>query len=559
MGIKQKLLVFMVTIMVAGLLIITIIAYLTTTNALEHRILHHIASVGLLEKNNIEAVLEQNLERLRLVTSRTQMRINLQAYNQNPKPIYQANMNRIIQDVLNNISDFRVISILNLQGEVVASTRPDIIGLNKADYPFFERAQTDEVVDILFLDDAGTLHQYLTGPLYLEETLLGVLLIEAEMSRLANLNKDQLGLGKNSEVYLANLEPDGSALVLTPLKFTPNAALVTRLTDPKEPAIQAVALHNNNQPHDYTHDDYHVLDPNFLPDSRDYRGQAVLAVGYFITQTNWVLITKVDQVEANEPIREVRNILVSVVFIGAVVTGLLAYSLANRISQPIVKLAEVAGQISRGDLSARATVDSQDEVGQLATAFNHMTESLLDRNQMLDEKLQELAQAVAKQQQAETELKQLNTALEERIAAQTNVLTRHQQALIDTQQNTIRELSTPIIPLTDRVIVIPLVGNVDSRRAQDLMRAILQGISQHRAKIVILDITGVSVVDIDVANHLDKTIHAARLKGARTILTGISDAVTETVIDLGIDWSNLETVRDLKTGLKIALHSLEIK
>ncbi|MDM8519177.1 STAS domain-containing protein [Anaerolineales bacterium HSG6] len=140
---------------------------------------------------------------------------------------------------------------------------------------------------------------------------------------------------------------------------------------------------------------------------------------------------------------------------------------------------------------------------------------------------------------------------------QTEIKQEHlQQEIIEAQQMAIQELSTPIIPIMDRIIVIPLIGSIDSLRAKDLMRTMLQGISDHRAKVIILDITGVAVVDTGVAAHLDKTIQAARLKGARTILTGISDAVAETIIDLGIDWSNVETLRDLQTGLMVALQSL---
>jgi rsbT co-antagonist protein RsbR len=87
----------------------------------------------------------------------------------------------------------------------------------------------------------------------------------------------------------------------------------------------------------------------------------------------------------------------------------------------------------------------------------------------------------------------------------------------------------------------------------------MAGIQKHRAEVVILDITGVPVVDSGVADHLNKTIQAARLKGARTIITGISDAVAETVVDLGIDWAGIETLSDLQTGLVTALGGLGIK
>lgn len=133
---------------------------------------------------------------------------------------------------------------------------------------------------------------------------------------------------------------------------------------------------------------------------------------------------------------------------------------------------------------------------------------------------------------------------------------RLQQEIIETQQHAIRELSSPVIPIMDRIIVLPLIGSIDSLRARDVTRSLLAGISRHRAKVVILDITGVSIMDTGVVNHLNKTIQAARLKGARTIVTGMSDAVAEAIVDLGIDWSDVATLSDLQTGLMSALAAL---
>jgi rsbT co-antagonist protein RsbR len=133
---------------------------------------------------------------------------------------------------------------------------------------------------------------------------------------------------------------------------------------------------------------------------------------------------------------------------------------------------------------------------------------------------------------------------------------RLQQELLESQQRAIRELSTPIIPIMKGIIILPLIGSIDSERAREITRSLLTGISQNRAKIVIVDITGVSVVDSGVASHLDKTIQAARLKGAQTIITGISDAVAETIVDLGINWSGLETVNNLQAGLAVAMRKL---
>jgi PAS domain S-box-containing protein len=133
---------------------------------------------------------------------------------------------------------------------------------------------------------------------------------------------------------------------------------------------------------------------------------------------------------------------------------------------------------------------------------------------------------------------------------------RLQQEVIEVQQRAIKELSTPVIPIMEQIIVMPLVGSIDTLRARDITRSLLAGISEHRAKVVIVDITGVSIMDTGVVNRLNKAIQAAKLKGAQTIVTGISDAVAELIVDLGIDWSGVTTLRNLQAGLVRALGSL---
>ncbi len=142
---------------------------------------------------------------------------------------------------------------------------------------------------------------------------------------------------------------------------------------------------------------------------------------------------------------------------------------------------------------------------------------------------------------------------------------RLQHEVISAQQQALKELASPIIPVmkhpdgTGSILVMPLIGSIDALRAGDIMRALLAGISAHRAKIVILDMTGVPFVDTSIINYLNRTIQAARLKGARTIITGISDVVAETVVDLGIDWSQVMTLSDLHTGLLAALQRLGLR
>ncbi|HEX2906823.1 MAG TPA: PAS domain-containing protein [Phototrophicaceae bacterium] len=133
-----------------------------------------------------------------------------------------------------------------------------------------------------------------------------------------------------------------------------------------------------------------------------------------------------------------------------------------------------------------------------------------------------------------------------------------QERIIEAQRQALQQLSTPIIPILEGVIVMPLIGGIDSDRAQDIMRTLLRAITQHQAHLALVDLTGVAVVDSSVADYLNRTIQAARLKGVRTIITGLSDAIAEVIVDLGLDWSGIETVRDLQTGLKVALDRLGV-
>jgi anti-anti-sigma regulatory factor len=168
---------------------------------------------------------------------------------------------------------------------------------------------------------------------------------------------------------------------------------------------------------------------------------------------------------------------------------------------------------------------------------------LMQERQQVEESLEKAYAEVEQQVEERTVDLQLEVAERERL----------QQEVIDAQKRAIQELSSPVIPLMEGIIVLPLIGSIDSMRGRDITRSLLAGISQHKAKVAILDVTGVPIVDSGVAQHLTKAIQAAKLKGARTIITGISEAVAETIVDLGIDWSDIDTLTDLQTGLRIAM------
>lgn len=131
--------------------------------------------------------------------------------------------------------------------------------------------------------------------------------------------------------------------------------------------------------------------------------------------------------------------------------------------------------------------------------------------------------------------------------------------LINQQREAIEELSTPIIKIWDQVLVLPLIGTLDTKRSQRLTEALLTELATTQSKVAILDITGVPTVDSAVANHMLKTISAVQLLGAQSVITGIRPEVAQTVVHLGVDLSNVITLSNLAEGLKWALDHLELE
>jgi rsbT co-antagonist protein RsbR len=126
------------------------------------------------------------------------------------------------------------------------------------------------------------------------------------------------------------------------------------------------------------------------------------------------------------------------------------------------------------------------------------------------------------------------------------------ERVIREQQEAIRELSTPVLQVRDRLLILPIIGMLDSQRARQLTEQLLGGIQASRARVVVLDITGVATIDLGVANHLVQTVEAARLMGASTIITGLSSRIAQTLVDLGVDLAMMRTVGDLQGGLEEA-------
>jgi rsbT co-antagonist protein RsbR len=136
---------------------------------------------------------------------------------------------------------------------------------------------------------------------------------------------------------------------------------------------------------------------------------------------------------------------------------------------------------------------------------------------------------------------------------------QERERVIRQQQEAIRELSTPVLQVRERLLILPIIGVIDPQRARQLTEQLLRGIRTNRAKVVVIDITGVAAMDASVANHLVQTVEASRLLGATVIVTGLSPEIAQTLVNIGVDLGKMNTVGDLQGGIEQAERLLGYK
>jgi diguanylate cyclase (GGDEF)-like protein/PAS domain S-box-containing protein len=362
MRIRNKLILTYTPIALVTLVVLGSLAYYGAKDALTAQVLNSLEGVAAKQERQIKGIIAQNEERLALVSSRTQLRLSLEKYVAEPRESYREKMNRILSDAGASIGDFRRLSIQTLDGEVAASTDPAMIGRVFADAVFFVEGQLANRVDLFYRDTQGQLGVYLAGPLYLDDHLLGVLVIDSDVSKLVASTTDYHGLGKTGETLLVRHDGDGDAVFLTPARFDAEAALVRTVSgqETDSPFIQAL-----------------LKKERLFTGASDYVNEAVIAVTRYIEPVDWGLVVQMRQSEAYAPVVRLRTWLLTLIGVFSIGVILASLQIARSISLPITRLTQVASRISGGALSERADIAGHGEVGTLAQAFNQMTEHLI--------------------------------------------------------------------------------------------------------------------------------------------------------------------------------------
>ncbi|PKP31956.1 MAG: hypothetical protein CVT99_07035 [Bacteroidetes bacterium HGW-Bacteroidetes-16] len=199
----------------------------------------------------------------------------------------------------------------------------------------------------------------------------------------------------------------------------------------------------------------------------------------------------------------------------------------EKMKERINFIEDVLSSVAAGDMNARINSEINDDLSGIEAAIDLLINDLTD----------ELKQREKMQQEVEEKL----------------VKIQEQQKTILQQQQDLLELSSPVSKVWDNVLILPVIGTLDSQRTQVMMENLLEKIVETGCTIAILDITGVPTVDTQVANHLLKTVTAARLLGAECIISGISPAIAQTIVHLGIDLSSIRTKATLQDAMIFAM------
>jgi len=244
------------------------------------------------------------------------------------------------------------------------------------------------------------------------------------------------------------------------------------------------------------------------------------------------------QNESNQVLETAKsNPLLFTRIVGIITFGLIVgffVTLIRLVASPLKTLQAATLAVAAGDRSQRVEVTNQNELGDLAAAFNTMVAQVAEQERLQE---QQLAVATAARREAEAARAEIGAQLE----------------TIEQQRSVIQEMTVPILPLSSTAIVLPLIGALDSRRLVALEERALQAVQQGKIRHLIIDITGVPVVDSQVAQGLINVVQAARLLGAKALLVGVRPEVAQALVTLGIDLNQVTTCGTLQEGIAQAV------
>jgi signal transduction histidine kinase len=416
MLITTKLIVVFLTISLIPLFIFAFIIYLQTEQYIKKETLDKLDAIASIQKNRVQTMLDQNIERLIMFTNRIQLKDELDQYNKQKSIQSQQFINNLLDSAKSDIPSFKDISILDTNGIVVASTNKEI-GSNQSKEEYFLNGINHNDVTIIFKDKASpnTIREYLTGPLVLNGKTIGVAAIESDSaSNFFTAFQNNEGLGQTGEFYVAEKDKNGDALLISPLRNISDTSLNFKVSknETDSPIIQATILKKEK----------------IITDAQDYRGEPVLSATRYIKAADWGLVVKIDKKEA---FASLDNLKYLIIFTGTIIGFLIIIAslvLGKSITKPIINLRNAAKEIANGNLDVKLKEidnftlsknkggESKDEIKDLAFQFDKMRQNIRSTNtnlqELIHQKTKDLEKVVEELKEKEIHLIEANKKLQ---------------------------------------------------------------------------------------------------------------------------------------------------
>lgn len=358
MKVQQKLFIAIVSITIPVLVISGVISYFIAEQEVTKDILNELDTVATIEKFRVSEAVDRNFERLDLISSRTDLKINLENYLTDQNNQDQEKINKILSEAKLSIHDINEIHIINSEGKVLLSSEDEYVGKDYLNSPIFKNAHYGNTINVI-LEDNEDFVLYISGPLRLDNTFLGIIAIETNDDLLTKITQDQLSFDNLGEVIIATKNDNGDAQIITPLSKADYTKTIIPKGNLLDPITHSLMQHQTT-----------------FSDSVDYAGNDALSATRYIEETGWGLTVIFDKQAALAPLLQIQvTIILSgvAVVIVAIIASLI---IANSISRPIKKLQLATKEIAQGKLAEKIKISGSDEIKDLASDINKMQISL---------------------------------------------------------------------------------------------------------------------------------------------------------------------------------------
>lgn len=366
MDIRTKLVFTLVAVSLASMFAVGAVVYTTARQLLQESALRQLDGLAESKEEDLENVIAAWRDRVNLIASRTQLRLSLREYNETGDPEERRRIERILTDAASSVETVGRLTVYGPDGRRVATTpAPEDASGTELEPGALPPGASDPVYRGIEVRPDGDLTVDFVAPLLLDGEQVGALRAVMSADELIEITTTYRGLGATGETLIVLRDSAGVPQIVHPVRHSDERPDVRFETDSDDPVGRAIR----------------GVEGVFSEGLTDYRGEPVWAATRYLPGVNWGLVVKFDAAEEQEPVLQLRNRLARLALSLSAYAILLGTLLGLWFARPIHDLAEAANRIRLGDMSARAPVAREDEVGALARTFNEMAEELERRMQ----------------------------------------------------------------------------------------------------------------------------------------------------------------------------------